>query len=227
MDTLEDIEGQLEDQSSAHFMTGATVTTLDLRRIMASDLRLTIGLVLGGIFIILVIMLRSLVAPLYLIGTIVLSFGATLGLTRLVTGPLFGEERLVFWVPFMMFVFLVALGIDYSIFLFSRIKEEMGRGGAMQPAVVRSVGMTGAIITSAGVIVAGSFIALTTGDIIGLQQVGFAVGAGILIDTVVIRTVLVPAIALMVGRWSWWPGGLFRAGQPDAVQPRPERVTVP
>lgn len=219
IDTLDELRGVIEDASVDSGITGTTALNLDLRLLIDSDLQLTIFLVLTGIFIILVLMLRSLVAPIYLIGTIALSFGGTLGLTRMATGPLFGEEDLVFWVPFMIFVFLVALGIDYSIFLFSRIKEELKKDGDITESIFRAIGSTGSIIASAGAIVAGSFVALTTTDIVGLNQVGFAVGVGILIDTIIIRTILVPAIAILVGRWSWFPGPLMKTIKTPEKQP--------
>lgn len=209
LDTLEDIQAVLDRHNTTYGISGPSANTLDLRSIMGSDLRLTIFLVMTGIFIILVLMLRSLVAPLYLIGTIAISFGTTIGLTRLATGPLFGQDEFVFWVPFMIFVFLVALGIDYSIFLFSRIKEELAKDHDINEAVFRTVHSTAGIIASAGAIVSGSFIALTTTDIVGLNQVGFAVGVGILIDTIVIRTVLVSSLALLFGRWSWFPNPIM------------------
>lgn len=209
LDTLDDLNSVLAANSTEHGIDGATASTLDIRSIMLSDLRLTIFLVMTGIFLILVIMLRSLVAPLYLIGTIALSFGTTLGLTRIASEALFDQAEFVFWVPFMIFVFLVALGIDYSIFLFSRIKEELAKDNDVTEAIFRTIPQTAGIIASAGAIVSGSFIALTTTDIVGLRQVGFAVGVGILIDTIIIRTVLVSSIALLFGRWSWFPNPIM------------------
>ena len=165
---------------------------------------LTVALVLIGIFIVLTIMLRSLVAPTYLIGTILLSYTTTLGITRLVSDVLWGTDQLTWWVPFFMFVFLVALGIDYSIFLFGRIKEEVRTHG-IHDGIHQAVQATGSIITSAGIIVAGTFGAMMTGSILGLGQIGFAVSVGILIDTFIVRTILDPALASFFGKWTWWP----------------------
>lgn len=215
MDTVLDINEMVADDYGAYGTSGATMISADIRDVIGSDLRLTVVLVLSGIFLVLVIMLRSLVAPLYLIGTILLSYTTTLGVTRLGSDILFGESQLVYWVPFMMFVFLVALGIDYSIYLFGRIKEEMLKGDVHE-GIRNSVRATGSIITSAGVIVSGTFAALMTGDILGLQQVGFAVGAGILIDTVIVRTLFVPALASVAGKWSWYPGPIMGiTGSPE------------
>lgn len=223
LDIYDDLTDVLDTTGHDYGLAGATANTFDLREITASDLQLTIVLVLGGIFIILVIMLRSLVAPVYLIGTIALSFATTLGITRIATDVLFDAPDLVFWVPFLIFVFLVALGIDYSIFLFGRIKEEMAKDDDMAEAVVRSVTATGAIIVSAGAIVSGSFVALMTGDIVGLRQIGFAVGSGILIDTIIVRSIFVPALALVIGRVSWWPG----AGSKAPVAPEAAGEATP
>jgi RND superfamily putative drug exporter len=113
-------------------------------------------------------------------------------------------------VPFFAFVFLVALGIDYSIFLFGRIKEEVGYHG-VRDGVHVAVATTGAIITSAGMILAGTFAAAMAGEVMGLLELGFAVAVGVLIDTFVVRTVLDPALATLFGKWTWWPGGVPKA----------------
>lgn len=235
MDTVEAMNEMVGNDYGGYGTSGATQISADIRSVIGSDLRLTVVLVLGGIFLVLIIMLRSLVGPLYLIGTILLSYTTTLGVTRIGSDVLFGESQLVYWVPFMMFVFLVALGIDYSIYLFGRIKEEMHKTD-VHNGIANSVRATGSIITSAGVIVSGTFAALITGDILGLQQVGFAVGAGILIDTVIVRTIFVPALASVVGKWSWFPGPIMAitsypdedlptdaAAEADAEQHRDEK----
>lgn len=197
-------------------LSGGPAVNADIRDTMNRDLLRAIGFVLLGIFIVLLLMLRSLIAPLYLIGTVVLSFTFTLGLTNLVFKTLLGVAGLTWYVPFFSFVFLVALGIDYSIFLFGRIKEEVGYHG-LREGVHVAVATTGAIITSAGIILSGTFAALLTGEVAGLLEIGFAVAVGVLIDTFVVRTVLDPALAALFGRWTWWPGGVPRAA--------PRRVT--
>ena len=163
-------------------------------------------------------MLRSAVAPLYLIGTVVLSYTFTLGLTNLVFKTVFDVEGLTWYVPFFAFVFLVALGIDYSIFLFGRIKEEVGYHGVREGVHV-AVATTGAIITSAGIILAGTFAAAMSGEVLGLRELGFAVSVGVLIDTFVVRTVLDPALATLFGKWTWWPGGVPKAPASPRVKP--------
>ncbi|MBZ0309556.1 MAG: MMPL family transporter, partial [Anaerolineae bacterium] len=180
MDTTLRLRETLKRIPGQDAIVGATSIQADLRDILAEDMQQTMLLVLVGIFLVLLLMLRSVVAPLYLIGTILLSYGTTLGITRLVSDVLWGTDDLTWWVPFFMFVFLVALGIDYSIFLFGRIKEEVSRYG-IQEGIHHAVEATGSVITSAGIIVAGTFGAMIGGDIMGLAQIGFAVSVGILI----------------------------------------------
>jgi RND superfamily putative drug exporter len=144
------------------------------------------------------------VAPLYLIFTILVSYGATLGIVRVVFSDLLHKPGVTWWVPIFMFVMLVALGMDYNIFLMGRVKEEVAKSGDRE-GIRTAVAKTGGIITSAGIIMAGTFAAMMSGSILGLQQIGFAVAVGVLLDTFVVRTALVPAIAVLLGRWSWWP----------------------
>jgi len=198
-------------------VSGFTVVYTDIRDIMNQDMYRAFGIVLAGIFVVLLLMLRSVVAPVYLIATVVLSFTCTLGLTSLFFDLVLGVERLSWLLPLFMFVFLVALGIDYSIFLFGRIKEEVATHGVREGVHV-AVARTGAIITSAGVILAGTFAGMMAGEIAFLTQLGFAVAVGVLMDTFIVRTVLDPALAALFGRWTWWPGGVPQA-RPSAVRP--------
>ena len=178
------------------------------------------GFILAGIFLVLLLMLRSVVAPVYLIGTVLLSFSCTLGLTSLFFDLVMDVERLSWMLPMFMFVFLVALGIDYSIFLFGRIKEEVGYHG-IREGVHTAVAATGTIITSAGIILAGTFAGMMVGEIQFLVQLGFAVAIGVLIDTFVVRTVLDPALAALFGRWTWWPGGVPGVRGSETTAPSP------
>ncbi|MEL7675512.1 MAG: MMPL family transporter, partial [Chloroflexota bacterium] len=222
MDTVNDIRAILEDYQDGGeaVVAGATAINTDIRDTMDRDLVRAILYVMIGIFVVLLIMLRSVVAPLYLIATVVLSFLFTLGLTNLVFQHLWLQvEGLTWYVPFFVFVFLVALGVDYSIFLIGRIKEEIPRHGVREGVHV-AVAATGAIITSAGLILAGTFGALMVGEVAGLIEIGFAVAAGVLIDTFVVRTMLVPALTTVLGRWAWWPGPLSQRAR------RGERVTA-
>jgi RND superfamily putative drug exporter len=199
-------------------VSGFTVVYTDIRDIMNQDMYRAFGFVLVGVFIVLLLMLRSAIAPLYLIATVLLSFTCTLGLTALFFDLVLGVERLSWLLPLFMFVFLVALGIDYSIFLFGRIKEEVAYHG-MREGVHVAVAATGPIITSAGIILAGTFAGMMVGEIQFLKQLGFAVAVGVLIDTFVVRTMLDPALATLFGRWTWWPGGVPKASAPRSKAP--------
>ena len=203
-------------------VSGFSALYADIRDVMERDMLRAFAFILAGIFLVLLVMLRSVVAPLYLIATVLLSFTCTLGITNLFFQTVMGVERLSWLLPVFMFVFLVALGIDYSIFLFGRIKEEVAQHGTRQGVHV-AVAATGAIITSAGVILAGTFAGMMSGEIAFLAQLGFSVAVGVLIDTFIVRTVLDPALAAFFGRWTWWPGGVARAH----ASPRQEEVLGP
>ncbi|MBN1680478.1 MAG: MMPL family transporter [Anaerolineae bacterium] len=204
---IRDILTGYQDTGEA-VLSGGSATNADIRDTMDRDFLRAFGFVLLGIFFVLLLMLRSMVAPLYLIATVLLSFTCTLGLTNFVFKEIvFKVDGLTWYVPFFMFVFLVALGMDYSIFLFGRIKEEVAHHGIREGVHV-AVARTGAIITSAGAILAGTFAAMSVGEIKGLAEIGFAVAVGVLIDTFVVRTVLDPALAALFGKWTWWPGGV-------------------
>jgi uncharacterized membrane protein YdfJ with MMPL/SSD domain len=197
-------------QASSGYVSGSTATNLDLQRVMDRDFVKVMLLVVGGILVVLVLLLRSLVAPIYMMLTILLSYGATMGITRLVFDGLLGEG-IAWFVPFLIFVVLVALGMDYNIFLMGRVKEEVAllrarAGNGTRAGIERAVERTGGIITSAGIIMAGTFAAMMSSSLLGLVQLGFAVAVGMLLDTFVIRTTLVPAIATLLGKWNWWPG---------------------
>jgi len=203
MDTVTHLRSEV-GHASAGYISGTTAINLDLRDVMDRDFYRVMLLVIGGISIVLVLLLRSLVAPVYMMATILLSYGATLGITRLVFGGLF-DQGLTWFVPFLIFVVLVALGMDYNIFLMGRVKEEVA-GHGTRVGVERAVERTGGIITSAGIIMAGTFAAMMSSSLLGLLQTAFAITVGMLLDTFIIRTTLVPAIATLLGRWNWWPG---------------------
>ena len=207
LDAVQEIREVLElhQGDGEAVLSGFSVLYADIREVMNHDMIRAFAFILVGIFVVLLLMLRSVIAPIYLIGTVLLSFTCTLGLTSLFFEVVIGVERLSWLLPIFMFVFLVALGIDYSIFLFGRIKEEVARHG-MREGVHVAVAATGSIITSAGVILAGTFAGMMAGEIAFLAQLGFAVAVGVLIDTFVVRTILDPALAAFFGRWTWWPG---------------------
>lgn len=186
------------------YQTGGTAILADLRDAMNHDTRLMWILVSGGIIVVLFLLLRSVTAPLYLMATIVLSYNATMGITCLVFNTCL-HKSLTWFVPFFMFVLLMALGMDYNIFLMGRVKEEVANNGTRN-GVRRAVLQTGGIITSAGIIMAGTFTAMMSSSLLGLVQLGFAVTVGILLDTFIVRTTLVPSIVVILGRWNWLPG---------------------
>lgn len=186
------------------FLSGTSALLADVDDVSQRDFRKIVMAVIVAIFVIFVLLLRSLAAPVYLVLTVLLSFLCTLGLTTMVFQGLLGHEGIVFWVIPLLFVMLVALGADYNIFLMSRIREE-AEGKETRIAVARGLALTGGVITSAGLILAGTFAALISAPLKGLVQAGFATTVGILLDTFVVRSLLVPSIAVLVGRANWWP----------------------
>lgn len=188
---------------------GGTAALLDMDRATAHDNKLVIPLVLVVVLLILAVLLRALVAPLLLIATVVLSFSAALGISALAFRHLFDYAGESTDFPLFVFVFLVALGIDYNIFLSTRIREEAGRQGT-RAGVVTGLAATGAVITSAGLVLAGTFAALGTLPMVAFAEIGFAVALGVLLDTFVVRSVLVTALFLDVGPKVWWPHALSK-----------------
>jgi putative drug exporter of the RND superfamily len=204
-------------------VTGPTAVDDDIHALADSDLRLIGLLTLGAVFLILVVLLRALVAPAYLLASVVLSYGSAMGVTALVWQDLL-HKPVDFTTPLLAFVILVAVGADYNILLMSRVREESQH--ATRSGVARAVGVTGGVITSAGLIFAGTFMAMLTSPVLGLQETGFALTAGLLLDTFVVRSLLVPSIAALLGRANWWPGQRRRSIAPSlrglrAVTERP------
>jgi RND superfamily putative drug exporter len=152
------------------------------------------------------------VAPLYLLATVLVSFFATLGISLVVFDKVFGEPRVDPAYPFFAFVFLVALGVDYNIFLMDRVREEARRHGTREGAL-RALVATGPVITSAGLILAGTFAVLMTLPLDILLELGFTVALGVLLDTFLVRTLMVPSIVKIVGDASWWPAKLRPPGE--------------
>ena len=188
---------------------GATAIALDTNETVTRDLQKIIPIVLGVIFVILIALLRSVIAPLLLILTVVISYIATLGVSALVFNHIFGFPGADASVPLFGFVFLVALGIDYNIFLMTRVREETKKIGTLQ-GIIRGLGKTGGVITSAGVVLAATFAALGIIPILFLAQLAFIVAFGVLIDTIIVRSLLVPALSYDIGRFIWWPSKLAR-----------------
>ncbi|MDQ0376842.1 MMPL family transporter [Amycolatopsis thermophila] len=183
---------------------GTTATQLDTQATSERDRALIIPIVLVVIFAVLALLLRALLAPLLLIATVVLSFAATMGVSALVFNHLLDFPGADPAVPLFGFVFLVALGIDYNIFLMTRVREEAVRSTTRE-GTLRGLTLTGGVITSAGVVLAATFAALSVIPILFLAQIAFIVAFGVLLDTLVVRSLLVPALTLDVGRRIWWP----------------------
>jgi RND superfamily putative drug exporter len=198
---------------------GQTASTLDIERAASHDNKLIIPIVLAVVFLILVLLLRSIVAPLLMMATVVLSFAASLGVSGLVFDKVLGFEGTDAGFPLLAFIFLVALGVDYNIFLMTRVREESHALGTRR-GVLRGLTVTGGVITSAGLVLAATFAALTTLPLVGMVEMGFVVAFGVLLDTVVVRSLLLPALAFDLGRRIWAPGRLSReepeVGGPEA-----------
>jgi RND superfamily putative drug exporter len=195
---------------------GMTATTLDMNQANSQDIRLIAPLVLIVVLLILGLLLRAVVAPLVLVATVVLSFATALGISTLVFQNVFGFESSDSSFPLFVFVFLVALGIDYNIFLMTRIREESQRTG-MRQATLTGLAATGGVITSAGLVLAATFAVFASLPLVSFVQLGFAVALGILLDSLIVRSVLVPALNFDLGRFMWWPSRLAaRREEPDA-----------
>jgi putative drug exporter of the RND superfamily len=193
---------------------GSTAINLDAQRAAERDNWIIMPLVLLAVLVILVVLLRALIAPLILVATVVLSFAAALGLSALAFKYVFGFAGVDTAFPLFVFVFLVALGIDYNIFLMTRVHEEAQRFGTRRGALI-GLAATGGVITSAGLVLAGTFAVLTTLPVVAFVAVGFAVALGVLIDAMIVRSVLVTALNLDVGRRMWWPSALARRRDVD------------
>ncbi|WP_245599710.1 MMPL family transporter [Nakamurella lactea] len=205
---------------------GQTALQLDTQDTSDRDLRVIIPTILLAVLLVLMLLLRSLIAPLVLVLATVLSFGSALGVSALVFNHVFDFPGADPAVPLFGFVFLVALGVDYSIFLMSRAREESKRFGA-RVGVLHALVTTGGVITSAGVVLAATFAALGVIPILFLAQIAFIVGFGVLLDTLVVRSLLVSSLSVDLGRWIWWPSRLWRndvsaAGSAAAGSPAAE-----
>ncbi|WP_371672766.1 MMPL family transporter [Streptomyces sp. NBC_00289] len=224
--TVERVRDAVHDVPGADAQVGGgTAALLDMDAATTHDNLVIIPAVLVVVLLILSALLRAVVAPVLLIGTVVLSFAAALGASALAFRHVFDYAGEQTDFPLFVFVFLVALGIDYNIFLTTRIREEAAREGTRR-GVVTGLAATGAVITSAGLVLAGTFAALATLPMVAFAEIGFAVALGVLLDTFVVRSVLVTSLFLDVGRKVWWPGRLAREdGGPAARARAEERVS--
>jgi putative drug exporter of the RND superfamily len=204
LDVVRDLRDRVEVVSPDALVGGAAAERLDTLATSTRDLLVIVPAVLLVILVVLVGLLRSVVAPVLLVVANLLSFGATIGIAAIVFNHVLGFPGADPSVPLYAFVFLVALGIDYSIFLMTRVREEAVVHGT-RPGVRRGLAVTGGVITSAGVVLAATFGALAVLPILFLAQIAFIVGVGVLIDTLVVRSLLVPGLVHDIGRASWWP----------------------
>ena len=172
------------------------------------------------LFILLALVLRSLVAPLYLVASVALSYLASLGLAVLLFVVLGHQLGINFTLPFFMFVFIMALGEDYNILVMTRIREESA-SLPLRQAVTRALATTGTTVTSAGLVLAGTFGVLAVATTGQVREIGTGLALGILLDTFVVRTLLVPSAAVLVGRWNWWPSARFSEAVPEGPPPAP------
>jgi RND superfamily putative drug exporter len=218
VDAVQNLRTTLDAADPEAIVGGETASNLDARESGARDLRVIVPSVLVVITLVLALLLRSLVAPLLLVATVVLSVGATVGVAALLFENVFGFPGSDPAILLIAFVFLVALGIDYNIFLMTRAREESVRHGTRN-GVLRALAVTGGVITSAGLVLAATFGALSVLPLLFLSQLAFLVGFGVLLDTFVVRSLVVPSAVALLGDRTWWPSRLSRR---PAVEPEAE-----
>jgi RND superfamily putative drug exporter len=210
-----DLRTQFAEIPQAEALVGGpTAVAFDINEANLRDRNVIIPTVLIVILIILIILLRAFNAPLILIGTVLLSYFATLGACALAFNYLFSFPGADPSFPLFAFVFLVALGVDYNIFLMTRVREETLILGT-RPGILKGLTATGGVITSAGIVLAATFLVLGVLPLVALRQVGFAVALGVLIDTFIVRTTLVPALAYDIGPKIWWPSKLAKENEKE------------
>jgi RND superfamily putative drug exporter len=201
--TIETLRDRLAPYDDTH-VGGSEAEAMDERDATQRDRRLILPLILMLVLGALVVLLRSVVAPLLLVATVVATFGAALGASWWIFTRVLGFDAIDVHVPLFSFLFLVALGVDYNIFLVARAREEaVGHGG--REGMLRALTATGGVITSAGILLAAVFAVLGVLPLVVLAQIGTVICVGVLLDTLLVRTVLVPALALALGRRFWWP----------------------
>jgi RND superfamily putative drug exporter len=204
---------------------GPSAEEYDLRQSSAHDNRLIVPLALVVVFLILVALLRAITAPLVLIGTVIVSYFAALGLGAFFFENVFGFAGMGPDLPLFTFIFLVALGVDYNIFLMARVREETLTHGT-RAGTIRGLAVTGTVITSAGLVLAGTFATLAVLPLVALTEIGFVVSVGVLIDTFLVRSLLVPALVIEIGDRVWWPSALARRAEHRSSGVAPGEVAV-
>jgi putative drug exporter of the RND superfamily len=211
-DLIEPIREAAREAAPGTLVGGATAVEFDVREAAAWDSAVIPPIVLVVVFLILVLLLRAVAAPLILIGTVILSFVAALGVGYFAFDTIFDFPGSDPSLPLFAFVFLVALGVDYNIFLMARAREETLKHGTRE-GILRALAVTGGVITSAGIVLAGTFSVLAVLPLVFLTEIGFVVAFGVLLDTFLVRSVLVPALVLEIGPRVWWPSALAKREQ--------------
>ncbi len=217
-DLVEPIREAAHDVSPEALVGGPTAIEFDVRDAAGRDSIVIPPIILLVVFLILIGLLRAVVAPLVLIGTVILSFLAALGVGYFFFDVVFGFPGSDPSLPLFAFVFLVALGVDYNIFLIARAREETIKHGSKE-GILRALAVTGTVITSAGIVLAGTFSVLAVLPLTFLTELGFVVAFGVLLDTFLVRSILVPAIALSIGDRFWWPSALSHPGDSGTAAP--------
>ncbi|MFJ8104709.1 MMPL family transporter [Streptomyces sp. NPDC096132] len=217
---------RLRDRLDGSYVGGPSAQQIDLKDTNARDRLVVVPIVLLSVLLILVVLLRSLVAPLILTAAVVAVWGAALGIGGLVFGPLFGFEGTDPGLGLLSFVFLVALGVDYGIFLMHRMREESLRGAEPAAAALTALRTTGGVIASAGLVLAATFAVLTNMGLVQLVELGFVIAVGVLLDTFLVRTYLVTSASVALGRKVWWPGRLSKAHPAPEAESAHERQHV-
>ncbi|GAA3284263.1 MMPL family transporter [Dactylosporangium vinaceum] len=225
--TVKDLRARLGALDGANALVGGDPAgDLDGRDANLRDDSVVVPLVLAVVLLVLVLLLRSLVAPLLLLFTVVASFAASLGAASLVLRYVLDIPAIGTAVPLLAFLFLVALGVDYNIFLATRAREEAVRHGT-RAGMVRALATTGGVITSAGILLAAVFAVLGVLPVIVLTQIGVIVGIGVVVDTLIVRTIVVPALALLLGDRFWWPARIHGRPEPEGRHEAPDDGEAP
>ncbi|WP_406329827.1 MMPL family transporter [Streptomyces sp. NBC_00203] len=220
--TIKSLRADLK--GSGAYVGGASAQQIDLQDTNARDRLVVVPIVLVSVLLILIVLLRSLVAPLLLVAAVIAVWGAALGIGGLVFGPLLGFEGTDPGLGLLSFVFLVALGVDYGIFLMHRMREESLSGAEPAAAALTALRTTGGVIASAGLVLAATFAVLTNMGLVPLVELGFVIAVGVLLDTFLVRTYLVTSASVALGRRVWWPGRLSREPERESERRTPVAV---
>jgi RND superfamily putative drug exporter len=218
-DTIETLRDHVHAAPNADAKVGGSdATSLDVANANSHDRKVVMPLVLLVVLIVLGLLLRSIIAPVLLTATVVLSFAASLGVSSVVFDNVFGFAGIDGSIPLLGFVFLVALGIDYNIFLMGRVHEESAHLGT-RDGMLKGLAVTGGVITSAGIVLAATFAVLGVLPLVSMTEMGFLVAFGVLLDTLIVRSILVPALTFDLGRRIWWPSHLSHRVNPPVPEP--------